>query len=190
ETELLIDLVCPQVLAAPPQSTWADLGTGSGAIAIAIARLRPDLYVEAIDLSADALQIAARNVERYGSGDRVRLHQGSWFAPLATKQGQLQGMVSNPPYIPSTDIAELQPEVARHEPHLALDGGTSGTEAIALLMKSAPDYIISGGFWAVELMQGQASEVATALERDDRYRNIAIHVDLNGIDRFVSAKIV
>ncbi|MEO0852844.1 MAG: peptide chain release factor N(5)-glutamine methyltransferase [Cyanobacteria bacterium J06648_11] len=190
ETELLIELARPDVLASPPESTWVDLGTGSGAIAIALARLRSDLSVVAVDVSAEALQIAARNVGRYALDSRVRLWQGSWFAPLQTLKGQLWGMVSNPPYIPSLDVAELQPEVARYEPHMALDGGVTGLDAIASLMQVAPEYVVSGGFWAVELMQGQARAVATALQADNRYRDIAIHADLNGIDRFVSAKIV
>lgn len=190
ETELLIDLAAPEVLAAAAESIWLDLGTGSGAIAIAVARLRPDIQVRAIDLSPDALQIARTNVQRYGLEHCVQCWQGSWFEPLTLLRGRVRGLLANPPYIPHAEIDRLQPEVCWHEPHLALDGGPSGMEAIAHLIQTAPEYVISGGFWAIELMQGQAGTVAQMLHRDGRYGAIAIHPDFSGVDRFVSARIV
>ena len=95
-------------------------------------------------------------------------------------------MVSNPPYIPTEEIDNLQPEVA-HEPRLALDGGDDGLDDIRCLIKDAPRYLVSGGIWLVELMMGQADTVAKLLEQQGEYSAIEIHQDLNGIERFVLA---
>ncbi|MEM6446120.1 MAG: peptide chain release factor N(5)-glutamine methyltransferase [Cyanobacteria bacterium P01_D01_bin.123] len=190
ETELLVDLALPEVRAASENSLWVDLGTGSGAIAIALARERADVQVHAVDLSAEAIEVAAANVRFYELAARVQLWLGSWFEPLSSLRGQIRGVVSNPPYIPTAEINTLQPEVRQHEPHLALDGGHFGLDAIVHLIQTAPDYVMSEGFWAVELMVGQARTVTQLLQRDGRYRAIAVHPDLGGIDRFVSARIV
>jgi release factor glutamine methyltransferase len=96
-------------------------------------------------------------------------------------------MVSNPPYIPSAEIAELQPEVKDYEPHLALDGGNDGLDAIRYLISTAPSYLITGGYWVVELMIGQAPIVANMLTEMKCYSHIQIHGDRAGTERFVSA---
>ena len=185
ETEEIIDLA--KQLAAFQQGHWADLGTGSGAIALGLADAFPEASVHAIDRSGEALAIAQQNAEQLGLASRIQFYQGDWFEPIAPLQGNLSGMVSNPPYIPSHLIAELQPEVSRHEPHLALDGGTDGLDCIRRLVSAAPLYLKSGGVWLIELMQGQADAVAQLLEAQGSYRQIQVHADLAGIDRFVSA---
>ena len=96
-------------------------------------------------------------------------------------------MISNPPYIPSAMIAGLQPEVAHHEPHLALDGGEDGLVAVRHLIETAPDYLVAGGLWLVEIMAGQAPFVAELLENQGQYQNIQILKDLADIERFVVA---
>ncbi len=150
---------------AGPHSHWADLGTGSGAIALGLATAFPQAQIHAVDVSPAALAIAHRNAETYGLGDRIHGHLGRWFEPLAHLAGQLSGMVSNPPYIPNADVPHLQPEVARHEPHLALDGGSDGLDCVQILIDAAPNYLVSGGLWLVELMQGQATTVAQRLHQ-------------------------
>ncbi len=188
ETELMIDLAI-----AAAQHTdlahgdWADLGTGSGAIALGLAEVFPAATVHAVDCSEAALAIARQNAQMAGFTNRIRFHSGSWFQPLTQLQGSLSGMVSNPPYIPTAILPGLQPEVSRHEPHLALDGGDDGLVCVRHLVACAPTYLKNGGFWLVELMAGQAIAVAGLLETDGHYQAIQIHRDLAGIERFVSA---
>ncbi|MBD0341341.1 MAG: protein-(glutamine-N5) methyltransferase, release factor-specific, partial [Microcoleus sp. Co-bin12] len=107
--------------------------------------------------------------------------------PLAFLKGQVSGMVSNPPYIPSSTVLTLQPEVVRHEPHLALDGGFDGLDCIRHLVETAPDYLESGGVWLVEMMAGQAEAVADMLESHGSYGKVQIFSDLAGIARFALA---
>jgi release factor glutamine methyltransferase len=96
-------------------------------------------------------------------------------------------MVSNPPYIPTSEVNCLDPVVREHEPHLALDGGIDGLDCIRNLIQTAPEYLISGGYWLIELMAGQAKTVRSLLETNGNYQNIQIHLDYDGVERFVSA---
>ena len=169
------------------RSNWVDLGTGSGAIAIALASELTNATIHAVDCSAAALAVARENAENLGFSDRVNFYQGSWWEPLAFLKGRVSGMVSNPPYIPSSTVLTLEPEVLKHEPHLALDGGFDGLECIRHLANTAPDYLESGGVWLVEMMAGQASAVADLLENHGSYRDVQIFADLAGVDRFAIA---
>jgi release factor glutamine methyltransferase len=189
ETELLIDLAvqASRHHSALQQGHWADLGTGSGAIAIGLADAFPDAILHAVDQSAAALEIAQSNAQTLGLNNRIQFYLGSWFEPLAHLTGSLNGMVSNPPYIPTGLIATLQPEVAQHEPHTALDGGTDGLDCIRHLVNMAPCYLKSGGVWLVEMMAGQAEMVRELLEAQGSYRDIQIYPDLAEIDRFALA---
>ena len=189
ETELIIDWLSQEKAINPElnQGNWVDLGTGSGAIALGLARCFPQAKIFAVDTSLDALAIAQENAQRYGLSDRIEFFHGSWWTPLARFQGQIQGMISNPPYIPSSMIAGLQPEVTQHEPHLALDGGEDGLVAVRHLVETAPDYLVSGGLWLVEIMAGQAPLVAELLENQGQYQGIQLLKDLAGIERFVVA---
>jgi release factor glutamine methyltransferase len=189
ETELLIDLAVEAVKSygVNPKSHWVDLGTGSGAIAIGLACALTNARVYAVDCSSEALAVARLNAENLGFGSRVNFYQGLWWEPLAFLKGQVSGMVSNPPYIPSSTVLTLQPEVVRHEPHLALDGGFDGLDCIRHLVETAPDYLESGGVWLVEMMAGQAEAVADMLESHRSYGKVQIFSDLAGIDRFALA---
>lgn len=195
ETELIIEAVVEWVDRSPQadqlrQGIWADLGTGSGTIALALAQAFPNALVVATDVSAAALKVAQANAVLNGLGDRILFRQGSWFEPLTRLgiAGQVAGMVSNPPYIPTDEIPALQPEVARHEPTLALDGGQDGLACLRHLVTAAPALLMAGGVWAVELMQGQAPAVAALLATQGHYRNIFTRRDLAGIERFVLAE--
>ncbi|GAB4212278.1 MAG: peptide chain release factor N(5)-glutamine methyltransferase [Synechococcales cyanobacterium] len=189
ETELLVDLALNWLNQPTVKQVglWADVGTGSGAIALGLAKGHPQIHVQAVDVSAAALAVATANVQRVGLTAQVTLLQGEWLAPLTP--GSLQGIVSNPPYIPSGLIPQLDESVRAHEPHLALDGGASGLEAVQVLIEQAPDYVLPGGFWGVELMIGQAPVVSAMLAGHPRYGDIAVHTDLAGIPRFVTAQI-
>jgi release factor glutamine methyltransferase len=185
ETECLIDLA---VAAAPSQpGHWADLGTGSGIIALGLADALLESTIHGVDCSLEALKIAQANAQSTGLADRVRFYQGSWWEPLVPLKGQFSGMVSNPPYIPTSTIATLQPEVVKHEPHLALDGGADGLDCIRHLIEISPNYLRPGGVWLIEMMAGQADAVRKMLQNQGSYCNIQVHADLAGIERFALA---
>lgn len=188
ETELLIDLA----VAATDSNInlrcghWADLGTGSGTLALGIADVFPKATVHAVDFSSDALAVAQQNAKNLGLSDRIKFYTGSWWQPLEHLKGQFSGMISNPPYIPTATVATLQPEVVNHEPHLALDGGKDGLDCIRHLIES-PQYLQPGGVWLIEMMAGQADIVRDSLAQNGSYCNIEIHKDLAGIERFAIA---
>lgn len=192
ETELIIDVVAAAVAQsshseALRHGVWVDLGTGSGAIALGLAEALPDAQIIAVDNSGAAIAVAQENANRTGLGDRIQFRQGSWFEPLADFEGTLAGVVSNPPYIPTHMVPDLQPEVARYEPITALDGGLDGLDSLRHLVSTAPQFLQVGGLWLVELMIGQAAIVADLLTVTGHYTAIQIHPDLNGVARFVSA---
>ena len=187
ETELLIDIV-GETVRGEEGGIWVDLGTGSGAIAIGLASILTKAEIYAIDYSQTALAIAKENIINTGFADRIILKQGSWWTPLEKWKGQISGMLSNPPYIPSAEILDLQIEVREHEPRLALDGGEDGLTALRYLVATAPDYLRSGGLWLVEMRAGQGEKVAQMLENQGNYRQIQIINDLAGFDRFVLAE--
>ncbi|MCA2667834.1 MAG: peptide chain release factor N(5)-glutamine methyltransferase [Microcystis sp. M114S2] len=187
ETELLIDIV-GETVRGDDGGIWVDLGTGSGAIAIGLASILTKAAIYAIDYSPTALAIAKENIIKTGFADRIILKQGSWWTPLEKWKGQISGMLSNPPYIPSAEILDLQIEVREHEPRLALDGGEDGLTALRYLVATAPDYLRSGGLWLVEMRAGQGEKVAQMLENQGNYRQIQIINDLAGFDRFVLAE--
>ncbi len=187
ETELLIDIV-GETVRGEEGGIWVDLGTGSGAIAIGLASILTKAEIYATDYSPTALAIAKENIINTGFADRIILKQGSWWTPLEKWKGQISGMLSNPPYIPSAEILDLQIEVREHEPRLALDGGEDGLQSIQHLVATAPDYLRSGGLWLVEMRAGQGEKVAQMLENQGNYRQIQIINDLAGFDRFVLAE--
>lgn len=187
ETELLIDFAI--ALSTPEARTghWADLGTGSGAIAIGLAKAFPEATIHAVDQSCEALAIAQKNAQVLGLSN-IQFYQGSWFEPLGHLKGKLSAMVSNPPYIPSQMVLELQPEVTLHEPHSALDGGTDGLDCIRELVAIAIDYLVPNGLWMIEMMAGQAEPVKALLAQQG-YQPIEIRNDFTGIGRFAIARI-
>jgi release factor glutamine methyltransferase len=188
ETEDLIDLaVVAAAKSLMQQGDWADLGTGSGVIACGLAAALPHVRIHAVDLSPAALAIAQINAKNLGFADRIQFYQGSWWEPLLFPPSHFSGMVSNPPYIPSSVLPSLQPEVFKHEPHLALDGGADGLDCIRSLIEVSPAYLRSGGVWLIEMMAGQAEAVVAMLEDNGNYRQIEVHADLAGINRFILA---
>lgn len=191
ETELIIELVENTLKFSENEElktgVWVDLGTGSGAIALGLAQLLPEATIYAVDISIAALAIASGNAQKLHLEDRIKFQQGDWWSPLEEWKGKISGMVSNPPYIPTAMIAELQPEVTLHEPHLALDGGKDGLDCLLHLVETAPDYLCSGGIWLCEIMSGQGQQVAQLLSNQGSYHKIKIYSDLANLQRFVLA---
>jgi release factor glutamine methyltransferase len=188
ETELIIDLVLEAVKSQPELATgtWVDLGTGSGAIAIGLADVLPDATIHAVDISPEALAIAQENAQTCGFGDRITFHPGRWFEPIAALRGELAGVISNPPYIPTETMLTLEPEVRQHEPHLALDGGDDGLDDIRHLVTAGRDFLQPGGLWLVEFMATQGARINPLLNAAG-YEQIRIVNDLAGHDRFALA---
>lgn len=188
ETESMIDIALDHSSSLQQQGIWVDLGTGSGAIAIGLARSLPSAAIYAVDSSSTALDVARMNAVRLGVVDRISFHQGSWWSCLDELRGKVSGMLSNPPYIPSKEVLELQLEVSAHEPHLALDGGIDGLEAIDILIDTSCHYLESDGLWAIEIMAGQSKMVVDRLIKQGSYDRIQVIEDLTGFDRFVVCK--
>ena len=166
----------------------ADIGTGSGCLAVTLALERPGARVWATDLSGDALKLARKNVVRYGLEERLTLLQGDLLGPLPPDIG-FQVIVSNPPYITEAELPTLQPEVRDYEPRLALSGapGAAGSDGTALhrrLLADAPARLAPGGWLLLEVGQGQADAVADAA-RDFGYQEVTIRLDMAGIGRIV-----
>ena len=161
-----------------PAPRVADIGTGSGAVAIALKKERPGDDVFAVDLSVDALAVARDNATRLGL--QIEFLRGDLLAPLA---GQFDLIASNPPYIPSQEIAGLSAEV-RSEPRMALDGGSDGLDLIRRLTDDARGVLAAGGWLAMEIGAGQA-EATMAILQDAGYLGVGSRRDLGGIERVV-----
>src|SRR3989442_13230826 len=155
ETEGLVERAL-ELLTGHQGAVVADVGTGSGAIACALAAARPDLELLAVDQSLGALAVASDNVRALGLASRVRLVAGDLFGPLASLGGSLDMVVANPPYLPAMTLASLPAEVARFEPRLALDGGPDGMRILRRLIAEAPAFLRPGGWLVMEIGEEQA----------------------------------
>lgn len=187
ETELLAELaleLAPEPPAGQPLR-WADLGTGSGCLAIALERGLPGGRGLAVDCSAQALAQAATNLAALAPA--VELRHGQWWQAIEPWWGQLDLVVSNPPYIPSALLAGLDPVVRDHEPRLALDGGVDGLEALRALIGGAHAGLAPGGVLVLEHHHDQSGAVLQLLEVAGLLECRA-HRDLEGVLRFASAR--
>ena len=181
DTELLVEQALARLDGA---ARVLDVGTGSGALAIALAHERPEFRVTAIDLSAAALAVAADNARANGVAERIDFIQGDLAALPA---GPFDLVVANPPYIPHGDLATLMPEVRDFEPHLALDGGADGLDAYQALAGQAKRVLAAGGWLLVEVGIGQAAAVQQ-LFAGVGLTEIFTARDLAGIDRVVGGR--
>jgi release factor glutamine methyltransferase len=186
ETELLVEAIrgCPLPSERP---LIADMGTGSGCIAVALAQALPGATVYAVDRSRAALDLARRNAARHGMTAQVVLLEGDLCEPLrhAGLEGALSAMVSNPPYIPDGELSGLQPEVSRYEPRLALAGGADGLGVLQRLITDGAEFLLPCGVLVLEVGQGQAPAVRRlALEQGD-FKHVQTRLDDQGIERVV-----
>lgn len=186
DTELLVELA--ERLVERPPAVWADLGTGSGCLAIALARLWPQSRGVAVDLSPVALRQAGANVEAAGLAQRVALEAGSWWQPLQPLWGRLELVVANPPYIPTAVWTDLEPVVRDHEPALALDGGPDGLRELRAIAAGAGAALAPGGWLVLEHHHDQGEAVAALLAAAG-LEQVQSHPDLQGVQRFTSARI-
>lgn len=184
ETEHLVEKV---VELAPlfPKPRMVDVGTGSGAIAIALAHEWPSAEITAIDVSPSALELARRNADRIGFADRIRFLEGDLLAPVVFERFDF--VVSNPPYVPATDRDSLSVEVREHEPGLALFAGEEGLDVYRRLIPEAFCVLESGGFLLMEIGYGQ-SAVLAGLLKESGFDRIGFVPDLQGIPRVISGR--
>ena len=170
----------------------ADVGTGSGCIAVALAKEFPQAQITATDISAAALEIARRNAARHGVQDRISLVQTdllqSCLAANATPTPLFDLIVSNPPYIGRTEQRALQREVVDHEPHAALFAGEHGLDIYPQLIAQAAQLLGPGGVLVVELGYGQADRVAALITERSGWTHVKIANDLAGIPRVLAAE--
>jgi release factor glutamine methyltransferase len=178
ETELLVELVV-QHTSATWQGTIADVGTGSGCLAVALAVNRPRARVFAVDIDPNALDVARQNVARHGVGERLTLLEGDLLGPLPVP---VDILVSNPPY---TVLSEIDEGVRRYEPQLALDGGTDGLAVYRRLLAQAPRYLRPAGVVLLEIGATQGDAVAALARAAFPGADVTVHTDLAGHDRVV-----
>jgi release factor glutamine methyltransferase len=186
ETELLVDKVVEFAGDEPDGRplTVADVGTGSGVIAVALTTQLPQAKVVAIDVSKAALEVAAINASRHGVDDRVELRVGDLLGPL---DGPVDVIVSNPPYLTDEEMAGLPVEL-RREPPVSFRGGEDGLSVTSRLIERAPDYLEPRGLLAVEVGHGQATAVMDMAQRAFSTAEVDCYEDLAGVPRVVSVR--
>jgi release factor glutamine methyltransferase len=187
DTESLVETVLNTVLHPDGEAPKRvlELGVGSGAIVIALATERPDHHYFAADCSTAALAVTRANLQRHGLADRVRLFAGNWLDPVGGRGPRFDLIVSNPPYIPSRDLAALAPEIRRYEPTGALDGGEQGLDAIRRILGAAYRHLAPGGHLVLEIGHDQAETVCRAAGDAGPYAVTGVARDYAGHDRVV-----
>jgi release factor glutamine methyltransferase len=191
ETERLVEITLELAREFPANKTFKilDVGTGSGAIAVSLARELPSSMIWATDVSVEALEIARSNAARYGACERVRLLHGDLFEPFGETAGGFDLIVSNPPYIRSAEVDALEPEVSLWEPRGALDGGVDGLDFYRRIAREASDHLAPNGAVAVEIGADMGREVAGLFAGGGRYAGVTVFQDYAGRDRVVTAKL-
>ena len=188
DTETLVEAVLGLI---PAESTtdkpWiiADIGCGSGCIGLTIALERPHVRVFSVDIADEAIACTKANVEKHGLQDRVAVLKGRFLEPIPINRS-IDIVVSNPPYIPSNDILDLEPEVSIHEPKIALDGGSDGLDIYNILIPEAQKRASVGVAVEVGIHQAQSVE---AIMTQSGLLSTTIHKDLTGVERVVVGKI-
>ncbi|HBA70919.1 MAG: protein-(glutamine-N5) methyltransferase, release factor-specific [Geobacteraceae bacterium GWC2_55_20] len=181
DTELLVSQA---VSLMPDAKSMLDIGTGSGCIAVSLALHFPAASITAIDISVAALDVARRNIQKHDVA--VELLHGSLFEPVIDRSFDL--IVSNPPYIPTADIARLEPEVRDFDPFEALNGGADGLDIYRLLIPEAHAHLNTSGWLLLEAGQGQAADVIKIFNYTGGYDEPFTAIDPGGIERVVAGK--
>jgi release factor glutamine methyltransferase len=189
ETELLVVALldaAKELSVRKPALSIADVGTGSGIVAICAAKNLPHCHVTAIDVSSEALAIARANVETHGVGERVELVESDLFAQVDDRRFDL--IASNPPYVSEPEMRELRADVANYEPHLALCGGPTGTEIIQRLVPTAAERLVAGGYLLLEISPMIDRQTHDIIKAHGGFEALRTLKDLAGHARVVVAK--
>jgi release factor glutamine methyltransferase len=186
ETELVVESAI-KTARDTPAPLIVDLCTGSGCIAVSLATALPAARFFGIDISEKALAIARENARGHGVSDRIRFLEGNLFGPLEELdvRGRVDIIVSNPPYVRSTELNGLQAEVRDYEPETALIAGPEGTEIHQRIISAAPEYLRRHGTLIMEMGMGQAANLADLIRESGSYDTPEVLKDLAGIDRVI-----
>ncbi len=189
ETETLVEMVIEQ-LADKEIHRIIDLGTGSGAIAVSLATSLKDTFVYATDVSEDALKVARENAKRNKVESRIEFLCGDLFEPLKNKnlEGQMDCVVSNPPYVSKDEFEYLPKEVKDYEPIVALKTDEEGTLFHKKIIENSLGFLNKNGILALEVGLGQANKVADLIRNQKGFKNTEIRKDLEGIERIVLSR--
>jgi release factor glutamine methyltransferase len=189
ETELLVELALKLATRLPRMTALRilDLGTGSGAIAVSLAKELPQARIFAVDISAAAIEIARLNARRHGVEERMEFFSGDLFEPVAEEPEGFDLIVANPPYIRSSDLPGLEPEIQKWEPTTALDGGADGLFYYRRIVAAAWDYLTTGGFILLELGDGMGEAVARLFADAGGFESAQVYRDYAGKERVIAA---
>ncbi len=187
ETECLVEAVLDSAsrMGAGGPLRILDLGTGSGAIALALASQRPSDWIVASDRSPAALEVARENASAHGLDHRIRFVAADWLTGFSTRRSRFDIIVSNPPYIDTRVLDGLEPEIRRHEPRLALDGDAGGLRHLRRILDEAPGHLVPGGRLFLEMGFDQRQPLAAAIEGVGRYRDVEFIKDYSDTYRVV-----
>ncbi len=169
DTETLVEQAITAVRAGGPNPRVLDLCTGSGCAALAITKSCPQVHTAATDISTAALAIAGKNAHSTGLADRIAFMQGDLFDALGSDIPPFHVITANPPYIPTAEIESLAPEIAKHEPRLALDGGMDGLQFIERIVADAPNFLAPAGLLLIETAYNQTESCVRLMAEDGRY---------------------
>jgi len=183
ETELIVDIVFNIFRKKSEKLFFAELGTGSGAISIALALAYPLSQGVATDIDQDALEIAAENFINSSKQLNLKFYCGNWWSPLESFKGKLELVISNPPYIPQDTYEKLPKEVKNFEPKVALLGGEDGLKHIREIIQKAPLFLKENGWLILENHFDQSEKVKQLLIKN-KFTSIEIIKDLSGVGRF------
>ncbi len=184
ETELLIENAIELIKKIDGKASILDIGTGSGAIAVSLAKFIDNAEITAIDVSKKALQVAAENAKEHGVEEKIKFMEADLFPAEPVKFGLI---MSNPPYIKTADIKGLQPEIRDFEPVSALDGGADGLDYYRKIIEKAGGYLEEGGSLLLEIGADQSKDVIGIINDILKPKNVCIKKDLSGLDRVVVA---
>ena len=194
ETEILVEAVIKKTdnkLYRDRKIAIIDIGTGSGNIAVSLAKNISNVKIYASDISREALTVANENVLRHDVTDKIHLLHGNVFEAFSNnvKKEQVDFIVSNPPYVSKSESKNLEPELIDHEPLLALIGGVDGLFFYKQIIKDAANWIKPGGYLIIEIGETQANSIIKLMQNELHYDEIEIINDLQGKERIISAKI-
>lgn len=189
ETELLVERAIEFLRTRSGPQYVCDLCTGSGCIAVAIAKNYPDAKIIATDICDNALKIAAENIAKYNLAEKIRILNGDLFEPIIAELDvkEFDLITCNPPYISHSEMEKLEPKVKNHEPHLALNGGPDGLDIYRRIADQAGTYLKKGGLLLLEIGYLQGSAVKKLLEETKIFGDIKVEKDLSNNDRIVRA---
>ena len=189
ETELLVEVALQYVtrLASGSPVKVLDIGTGSGAISVCLAKEQAASQIFAVDISSVALDVASVNARRHGVANRSRFLSGDLFAPIKPLREIFDLIVSNPPYIRSGELPMLAPEIREWEPTVALDGGADGLDTYRRIIEEGHSYLTTGGSIVLEIGANMAPDVAELFSRSGCYGPDSVYQDYAGKDRVIAA---